>query len=73
MTDRITIRLVVLMLGLLATGGLAGVVYLVAVHTPAESLAVVVALAGPPAGALSSMLVSTRSAPPEPAEPADRG
>jgi hypothetical protein len=62
-TDTRTILAVVVLLGLLALGGLAGVVYLIATGHDQGQVAVVVALAGPPAGALGSLLVSTRSTP----------
>jgi uncharacterized membrane protein len=63
MTDRRTILAVVILLGVLAIAGLAGVVFLISTGHSQGEVAVVVALAGPPAGALGSLLVSTKSSP----------
>jgi hypothetical protein len=61
MTDRRTVLAVVYLLGALAVVGLVGVIGLVALGKPPEAVAIVVGLAGPPAGALSALLVSTRT------------
>lgn len=61
MTDRRTVQLVILILGIFAIAGLAGIVYLIDSGSASESVSPLVALVGPAIGAVGAMLVSTRS------------
>lgn len=71
MTDRLTVRLVVVLLGLFALTGLAGLIWLVDHDVEGELLAIVATPMGSALGALSAVLVSTRSAPEVPPGPTD--
>lgn len=61
MTDKGTIRLVIVLLGLFAILGLAGVVYLIDGGTSAALVAVVSTPMGVALGSLGTMLASTRT------------
>lgn len=61
MTDRRTVQLVIVILGLFALAGLAGIVWLIGTGHAAEDVSPLVALTGPAIGAVGAMLVSTRS------------
>lgn len=61
MTDKVTIRIVVVALAFGALGGMAAVSLLVWSKVPAAELAVVSSLAGQALGALTGLLISTRS------------
>ena len=65
MTDKGTIRIVVVALSLAALGGEVALALLVWSKVPAAELAVVAGLAGQALGALTGMLISTRSDPQE--------
>jgi hypothetical protein len=65
MTDSRVVTLVVYFLGALAALGLGGVIFLVGTNHTTEEVSIVVALAGPPIGALGTLLASTRSGPAE--------
>lgn len=60
-TDTLTVRLVVVMLGLVVLGGLAGTVWLISQHFTAADLNSVGYVTTGALGALSAVLVSTRS------------
>jgi hypothetical protein len=61
-TQQRTILAVAVFLGLIALGGVAGLVFLIDRGTDPEALAPVSTIAAGAAGALGAMLVSTRSA-----------
>lgn len=66
MTDRLVILVVVVSLAVFATLGMAGLIYLVAVHVSGNDLAIIATPTGTALGALGALLVSTRSTPTEP-------
>lgn len=68
MTDKGTIRAVVILLGLFALVGLSGMIYLIDRETEADMLAILAGPMGTALGALASILVSTRSQSAEPQE-----
>lgn len=62
MTDRRVVLIVVIMLGVFALGGLAALTWLVHGKTPGDQLAIIAGPMGVALGALSAVLVSTRTA-----------
>lgn len=63
MTDTFTVRAVVLLLGIFASVGLAGLIFLIYTGTTSADLAIVSSPVATALGALAAVLVSTRSAP----------
>lgn len=63
MTDTFTVRSVVLLLGLFASIGLVGLIFLIYSGTTSADLAIVSSPVATALGALAAVLVSTRSAP----------
>lgn len=63
MTDRRVVLIVVIMLGVFALGGLAALTWLVHGKTPGDQLAIIAGPMGVALGALSAVLVSTRTVP----------
>lgn len=61
MTDRRVVLIVVVMLGVFALGGLAALTWLVHGKTPGDQLAIIAGPMGVALGALSAVLVSTRT------------
>lgn len=61
MNDRRTINLVIGLVGLVAVISVAGLIYLIAVHTPTADLLPVTGLATGSVGALGGMLANTKS------------
>lgn len=61
MTDRRVVLIVVLMLGTFALGGLGALTWLVHGKTPGDQLAIIAGPMGVALGALSAVLVSTRT------------
>ena len=61
MTDTKTVRLVIIMLGLVALFGLAGLVALLLFDKPTDAVALVGTITGGAVGSLGTLLASTRS------------
>lgn len=61
MTDKFTVRSVVLLLGAFALVGIAGLIWLIDHQAASENLAIVSGLTGTALGALGAVLVSTRT------------
>lgn len=68
MTDRGTVRIVILSLAVLALAGLGGTVWLIAVKSDPANIGIVSTHTGAAIGALTATLISTKTAPEEPAE-----
>lgn len=64
--ERSVVLLVVLFLGIVAVGGLAGLVFLIWHGAGAEQLLAVSSFAGPATGALAGILATTRTGVPQP-------
>lgn len=65
MTDRFTVRAVVVFLGAFALTGLVGLVWLIAHDAAAASLTVVSGLTGTALGSLGTILATTKAGPTE--------
>lgn len=66
MTDSKVVLAVVCLIGAFACGGLAGVIWLIAVGAATEAVAIVSGLTGTALGGLATLLASTRSAESQP-------
>jgi hypothetical protein len=66
MTDTWTVRTTVILLGLFSLIGIGGLIWLISVDKSAEAILPIVSLTSASIGAVSALLVSTRSSPESP-------